>query len=309
MRLDYSAGTVIEDPTRTRSVRRWHEQRTLLTRHDLELGQWTRASRRPDGRLRPLMYRDLLGFHQERARFGSWLEPPRPAVTVMVDLDGAIRSDGNSIPDAWVGGLCDTYSVVEFGDRYESIDLELTPLGAYMVLGRPPSELAGTVISFEELFGVEGRALAERLREPRGWDQRFDLIEGFLLQRAFSGRRPLPAVAWAYARLCATAGRARIEGLARELGCSRRYLHARFREQVGLPPKTVARLMRFQHVCRQLDRDPGRWVEIAYDAGYYDQSHLNRDFRELAGTTPSDFLARRIPGGGVVGDQIPFVQD
>ncbi len=165
------------------------------------------------------------------------------------------------------------------------------------------------MISLDEIFGTAGRVLAERLRELRSWDERFDLIESFLLARACGGRRPRPAVAWAWARLCATGGRVRIEALAGELGCSRRYLHARFREQVGLPPKTVARLLRFREVCRQLDRDPARWAEIAQDAGYYDQSHLARDFRDLAGTTATDFLAWRIPGGGVVGDEIPFVQD
>ncbi len=79
------------------------------------------------------MYRDLLGFEQERAEFTSWLEPPWPALTLMVDLDGAIRADRESLPDAWLGGLADTYTVVEFGPTYASIDLELTPLGAYQI--------------------------------------------------------------------------------------------------------------------------------------------------------------------------------
>ena len=86
-------------------------------------------------------------------------------------------------------------------------------------------------------------------------------------------------------------------------------MHAAFSEQIGLPPKAAARLLRFRNVCRRIEAEPARWADIAFDAGYCDQSHLNRDFRELAGTTPSDFLARRIPGGGVVGDEIPFLQD
>ncbi len=118
-----------------------------------------------------------------------------------------------------------------------------------------------------------------------------------------------PVVARAWQRLCETSGQVRVEALAAELGCSRRYLQTRLREQVGLSPKVAARVLRFEQVRRRIELDPPQWAQIAYDAGYADQPHLNRDFRELCGTTPSDFVARQIPGGGVVGDEIPFVQD
>lgn len=293
----------------TASVFSWQEQRTRLVRHELGLGCWTRATRTPDQRLQPLLHRDLLGFHQERAGFEQWLEPPRPALTLMIDLEGALRVEGTELPGAWVGGLSDTYTLVGFGGTYASLDIELTPLGAYTLVGRPLRDLAGRSVAFEDLFGASGRRLGERIRELSGWDQRFDALEAFLLERARAGPRPSPAVAWALARLGATAGQARIESLASELGCSRRYLHAKFTEQVGLPPKMVARLVRFEHLCRGLEREPVRWADLAHEAGYCDQSHLNRDFRNLAGTSPTEFLARRIPGGGLVGDEIPFVQD
>jgi methylphosphotriester-DNA--protein-cysteine methyltransferase len=74
---------------------------------------------------------------------------------------------------------------------------------------------------------------------------------------------------------------------------------AAFRDQVGLPPKLLARILRFDRVVARLrTQDPERWADVAYDAGYYDQAHFNRDFRELAGTTPSAFLASRLPDGG-----------
>lgn len=123
------------------------------------------------------------------------------------------------------------------------------------------------------------------------------------------GPRPHPLVVAAWARLRETAGGIRIGALAAELGASRRHLTTTFHQQVGLPPKTVARLLRFERVCRRVERNPARWADIAYDSGYCDQAHLNRDFRDLAGTTPTDFLARLIPGGGVVGDGITIVQD
>lgn len=278
-------------------------------RSENRFGCWSHATRAPDRRLAPLMYRDLLGFDQHRAEFASWLEAPRPALTLMIDLQGAITADDQRLPGAWLGGLSDRYTVVGFDGRYRSIDLELTPLGGLAVLGRPLSHLDGSVVALDELFGEPGHVLAERLREAPGWDTCFDLIERFLLMRLAAAVAPTPAVEWAYARLWATEGRVRIEALAAEIGCSRRYLSRCFAAELGLSPKRVARLIRFEHVCRRVRAQPSRWAQIAVEAGFCDQPHLNREFRELSGTTPADFIARCLPDGGVIGDGVPFVQD
>lgn len=94
--------------------------------------------------------------------------------------------------------------------------------------------------------------------------------------------------------------------LAGEVGWSRRHLAVRCRQQLGMPPKTVARILRFERVVRLLGHDDGgRLAEIAYDCRFSDQAHLNRDFRKLAGTTPSEYVGSPLPDGFGVA----FVQD
>jgi AraC-like DNA-binding protein len=273
-----------------------------LTQREHELGAWSRARRPPDPRLSGVLQRELLGYQHSRAEFASWLEPPRPQLTLMIDFDGALVADGEPLPDAWIGGLSDTYTVVGFGATYGSIDLKLHPLGAYRLLGFPLRELTGRVVSLEDVFGSEGPLLAERLRGLGDWEDRFDVLEEFLLRRLSVAPAIHPAVAWAWGRLCDTAGSVRVGTLADELGCSRRYLRSCFQEQIGVTPKLAARLLRFEDVRRRIEIDPPRWGEIAFDAGYADQSHLNREFRAFAGTTPTEFVARLIPEGGLVGD-------
>jgi methylphosphotriester-DNA--protein-cysteine methyltransferase len=74
------------------------------------------------------------------------------------------------------------------------------------------------------------------------------------------------------------------------------YLITKFRQQVGLAPKTAARLVRFEQVWRRLgDGGPAHWDRIAAYGGYADQSHLIRDFREFTGGSPAEFLARSTP--------------
>jgi AraC-like DNA-binding protein len=283
--------------------------RTHVTRYEADGGRWLRATRDGDPRLRPLLDRPYVGFRQERAAFGRWLEPPPPALTLVVDLGEPIAAGGRRLPDAWVGGLSDTYELVDVGPGYASVDLKLTPLGAYRLLGVPLDHLAGAVVALDDVLGAPARELAEVLRATEDWDERFDALDAFLLARAADGPRPSAAVAWAWSRLRATAGRERIGTLAAEIGWSRRHLVAKFREQVGLTPKTVARLLRFAELRARVAAAPVRWADVAYDLGYADQAHLAREFRELAGITPTDFLARQVPGGGLVGDGVTNLQD
>jgi transcriptional regulator GlxA family with amidase domain len=113
----------------------------------------------------------------------------------------------------------------------------------------------------------------------------------------------------AFAQLVRSHGAVPVAELVRATGWSRRHLGARFREHVGLAPKAFGRVLRFRHAARELVRSDGRSLaEIALDCGYYDQAHLNRDFREFSGRSPTELMAARLPDGGFA-DQVTFVQD
>ena len=77
-------------------------RRAWIDRNESEFGLSTRAVRTSDARVRPLLYRDLYGFDLRRAGFSSWLEPPRPAVTLMIDLEGSITAGGGPLPSLYI---------------------------------------------------------------------------------------------------------------------------------------------------------------------------------------------------------------
>ena len=259
--------------------------------------------RAPEAALRPLLHRPLLGFEHEAPAPSTWLEPARPALTLMIGVEGTLTADCEALPEAWIGGLTRTYTAVSIGRRYVSVDVQLTPLGAYRILGRPLGELAGLCVGLDDLLGSD---LPERLRETPHWPGRLHLIERFLLDRAAAGPTPTPAVERAVELLNDRGGNVRIGGLAAELGCSRRYLTRRFGEEVGLPPKAIARQIRFAHVCRRVRSEPAAWGRLAAEAGYCDQAHLNRDFHQLAGTTPTEFVASLLPDPSTPGEKSHF---
>jgi len=159
------------------------------------------------------------------------------------------------------------------------------------------------VLPLDAVLGPEAARLEERLHDAPAWRARFRILDAFFLTRLAAARAPAPPLAHAWRRLRETDGRIAVGALAQEVGWSRRHLVAQAREHLGLPPKTLARILRFQRAVRLLEADAGPGLaEIAADCGFYVQPHLNRDFRELAGGAPTDFLARRLPdGAGISG--------
>ena len=108
-------------------------------------------------------------------------------------------------------------------------------------------------------------------------------MEIFVLAR--DRYRPSAELAHAYGRLARSAGGERVSALADAVGWSRKHLAARFHAELGVGPKTIARVMRFERACR-LARSAGGWAAVAAESGYADQAHLTREFATLAGESP-----------------------
>jgi AraC-like DNA-binding protein len=195
-------------------------------------------------------------------------------------------------PPAFVKGPQDAHLVPEGDCAASYIEVWLNPLSGYPLLGAPLHELRGRIVDLRDLFGASGRRLVEQLREAPTWRHRFTILDRLLLDRLDGGPAPSPEVARVWQRLIATGGAGRIGRLADEVGWSHKHLITRFKQQVGLSPKTAARLVRFDRVLRSLDRpDPLAWERIAAETGYADQAHLVREFRTFTGSTPTAFVA------------------
>jgi transcriptional regulator GlxA family with amidase domain len=163
------------------------------------------------------------------------------------------------------------------------------------------NELTNRVVDREDVLGRD-RNLVGRLEATPSWGDRFALLDAVIASRIGAARRPPPEILWAWRTLEQTKGAVRVGTLADRTGRSRRHLSARFREHVGLAPKTIARIIRFQRAVRLLQGGTGlSFVELAQECGYFDQPHLIRDFREFAATTPREFARRVLPDGGVLG--------
>jgi AraC-like DNA-binding protein len=246
-----------------------------------------RVAGRPHPALRSLLPRGYAGF-TEATLPRHLVLPATAAVPLVVKL-----ADSPPRPPQFLMGAHGAPLVVDGDCARSYLEVWLAPLGAYRLLGLPMGELSGHTVDLVEVLGADAGRLAERIRETQSWRRRFALLDRFLLRRLERGPRPSAEVGWAWQRLVRTGGAAAIGRIAGEVGWSHKHLIVRFRQQVGLAPKTAARLVRFNAVWRRLDegRRPD-WADLARDAGYADQAHLVRDFRQLTGTTPTGYLAQ-----------------
>jgi len=243
------------------------------------------SSAAPHPRLRSLLGRGYAGF--------AGPEGPHVVLpaTACVGLVVKIRDSAHR-PLAFVMGVHGEHIVLDGACAPEYVRVFLGPLGAYRLLGMPMSELQGQAVDLSEVLGPLGARLAEQLRAESTWRGRFRLVDRLLLHRLDTGPAPSAEVSRAWQRLVATGGVVPIGRVAEEVGWSHKHLITKFREQVGLSPKTAARLVRFDRVLRAMERpDPYGWERIAAESGYADQPHLIREFRTFTGGTPTDFLA------------------
>ena len=181
-----------------------------------------------------------------------------------------------------VGAMSGPLRVRPLG-RTHTVGIRFRPGGLASFLRTPLHELTDRSVPLADLFGAAGGELAERAAGARGPEELLGAASDFLAAR-LAPRRGGRALAGALVR---SRGRTSIDALAAGAGVSARHVERVFRDEVGLSPKRLARVVRLQEVLRRVASAPERWVDVALDCGYADQAHLSRDFRELAGESPA----------------------
>ena len=179
-------------------------------------------------------------------------------------------------------GIDDAPSVTEFQREQAGVQVNLTVAGALAFAGAP---LAREVVALHDL-GTH-HTLGEQLSIST-WPERFELVTRTLEARFADACAPSRLVTWAVERIDAAHGALRIDDLSDELGFSRKHLHAKFIDELGLSPKRYADVRRFSRVMERLRTKSFRdLASLALELGYSDQSHLAREVKRLSGNSPT----------------------
>jgi AraC-like DNA-binding protein len=281
------------------------------------------ARYQPPPALRPLVawYH---GYRQTGERPARHRGLPSPWLTLIITLDEPLTIAEHPDPrqaasahQVLVGGLHTSPALVTHDGSQSGIQLGVTPLGARVLLAAPAGALATLDLEGDQVIGRFAADLQDRVRAAATWAERFAMLDSLFAARAGLDLGPGPEVApavpsrtgpmdtrhliapevrYAWRTLLTSRGAVPVAELARETGWSARHLDNRFRAEIGLTPKAAARVIRFDRARRMLMRRVGSGgapalADLAAAGGYYDQAHLAREFRGLAGVPPSRWLA------------------
>jgi AraC-like DNA-binding protein len=262
---------------------------------DSELGAWTQHDWRPPqlaGAVESIWLFDGQPAQRRERHY------PNGALDLIVQLDGAAPHrlfDGRHasvFPTACLAGqLVRPVEIEAPAERTRVLGVRLRPAGAYALTGVPLRELTGAAVGVDDLLGGDARRLVDQLEAADGDRTRLRLIGRWLAARLATDVSADPDVRYVVSEIERTGGQAPIAGIVERIGRSPRRLTQAFEEQIGVKPKLYARIVRFRGLAEALPGSAQTLGQAALAHGYYDQSHMNADFREFAGMSPGRFLA------------------
>ena len=154
----------------------------------------------------------------------------------------------------------------------------------------PIKEMENTPIPLERLFGEEGLKLELKILEANGVLERIEIMESFLLSRLNSKELMDRVVKSTIETILTANGQLSINALSKQSSLNRRVLSRKFSSTVGLSPKQLSKIIRLQSSLKSLlNKDVSKLTDLAYENGYFDQSHFIKDFKIFTGVTPKDF--------------------
>jgi AraC-like DNA-binding protein len=270
--------------------------RTLVEHLRCQDGSWSVAKARPTTGLNTglLVYREIqLNLNRPRPA----LRVPDTTVTLVLALHGHVRatsaatasSDGSGLTAALVGTSTGGLAL-EYDPDFQGIELTLTAWAAYTMTNERMSKLANRVTDLCALMGEPIQTLLAKLGAATDLPSRLALVEDFLTRCRQLGPAHAPLLLRAWGRLYDTHGSLPLAELVAETGFCERQVERVFRDQIGLTPRAVARVMRLRYALRMLASGI-RFADVASSCGYFDQAHFNRDVKALTGRTPTGLQA------------------
>jgi AraC-like DNA-binding protein len=232
--------------------------------------------------------------------------PPMPSAHLFINLGGPVRlwdSDPSVPPavltNAWFMGVWTRRFLFEYPTRVRLVGVHFKPWGISPFVDMPSTELRNRWVPSDAVWQRPVDRICNQVTDIASATETLRVVEEELRSRlAVAPSRGLDLVRHAGGRLETSHGAVPVGALTDAAGVSGNHLATQFKSRVGVNPKRLARIYRFAQLILSVDAlRPVDWSELAQTAGYFDQAHFSKEFKDFTGHTPTEYLAlrRRFP--------------
>ena len=174
-------------------------------------------------------------------------------------------------------------------DKYGIFGVLLQPYAIPLLFGISSLETSNQLIDLPSILGADGITLTERMITAKDNSTRIQIINHFLNRKLQDYKRP--GIINVAQLICKKNGMVDVKKIAMQAFLSQRQFERNFKELIGFNPKTFARLVRFKSLINNYSKRDKSLTHIAYDFGYYDQSHFIQEFKSFSGYKPNTYFS------------------
>lgn len=198
-------------------------------------------------------------------------------------------------PLSFFHGQLKRYFELEPTGRVGIFSARFHPAGLQPFISFDVDTFTGNTLTVGQVWGAEGTALENAIQASTTYEQRIALLEDFLLRKRDALKVDNMPVEYCVDAMLASTGDVSIDKLAEELNISKRQLERRFTAAVGITPKLLARIIRFQNILQLIENKEFKsFTIVAYDGGFYDQAHFIKDFKDFTGLNPKQYFSENL---------------
>lgn len=195
-----------------------------------------------------------------------------------------------------IHGQSQTFRRFVIREDFGIFGVYLYPFAMPSLFGIPANEVTNEMPDLRTLLGNKGAELEEKMMEASGNPERVKIISSFLEASLAKNRASEPAVFSVINHIIENKGVTNVQELAAQNFLSTRQFERKFKAFSGFSPKLFSRITRFQSALGAYGNRDKSLTEIAYECGYYDQSHFIHDFKAFSGQHPRHYFSGKAEG-------------
>jgi AraC-like DNA-binding protein len=198
-------------------------------------------------------------------------------------------------PRSFIHGQLTKFIEIEPTGETKIFSARFQPGGLQRFIDFEVGELTGITKSVGEIWGDAGNALEKDIIGTPSDTEKIEILERFLAEKLNLSSRYDADAEYCVNQMIDTNGSASIEQIAAIMNIGKRQLERKFVAAVGLPPKMLARILRFQHTLQLIENHQFvSFTQVAYDGGFYDQAHFIKDFKQFTGLNPKKYFSSNL---------------